>query len=299
MTKYEVWLEYVKDSRQNLKIRDATLHLKLLDNFLNSFGGKLLITLYGPWIEKIKLNCVGMKKQGHEFESFYSYGHVKCGPTKESAKNFRLSTCINKNGTITIPKYEYQYFEKGNYTFLTTGDLFLIVDNKKMYRRFSKLSSPIYEQTGNYVIPISWLFENNLVHKFGYLYGDTFKEGYSKKSYKLKTKLPKNFDMVKLRGCLNGNEPKYIVAKIANSDQEEYFEYLGFSSVKSILDTSKCSITTWQGLRKQANTNTKNIELGIIPTKKSILNYNGIDCLLFANKNLNLNMIRDYCSQYD
>ena len=291
-TKYDAWLEYIKSSRQSLKVNNATFHLKLLDNFLNVFGGKILMSLYGDWIEKVKLECVGIKKQHQDFESYYRYGHVNCGTTKETSYMFRLSTCLNKNGTITIPLYEYKHFKLGNFFLFTTGDLFLIVDIKKVYNKFKnedlRKVGPVFEQTGNYVIPISWLFENNFIDKFGFLSDNIITEGTLQTKYNLSTKkLPKNFTKIKLRGCLNGNEIKFILAKIANADQKEYFEYLIFTSVKAILKYAKtCNIKTWQGLRKQAKTNTKNLEDMIIPRKRSLVKYNGINCLLFYNSDI-------------
>ena len=304
MTKYDSWLKYSKSSRQSVKVYNKTKHLDLLNNITNGYCAKVIKSLFGNWIEKIKIDCTGAKITGKDFISYHKYGHLSCGQSKTTASHFRMSTCIDKSSnTVTIPMYEFKHFDSGNYIMFTTGDLFLIVDVKKIWKKYKtdlRKVGPIMENIGNYVIPISWLFSNNFVSHFGTATMDQFEEGTNKTVHNInKIKLPKNFENIKLDGCLDGCKEKFIVVKIANADNADYFEYKYYKSSRAIFnDIKKSNITTVQGIRKQAKTNTTNLKDMQYSIKPSIFNFNGVKCLIFDNReNLDIEKIRQYIIQ--
>jgi hypothetical protein len=243
--------------------------------------------LLGDNIYKLKPGLLE-KRISNMVVDHYDYGHIKV-----KDKSIRLSTCIDTvKGFIQYPIEEEQYFDKGDYLYLTSGDMFLLV----------KLSNlvPLHKTDKlNYLTMISSLFEANAVKSFGLIIDDKAWED-ATGIHQITKQLPELYMKANLRGCMSGKKPKYILARLENSASPDYFDYELWTGCRDIFFTYKTNLSCHKSLELQAKKNTEQINdrwvytnlvgkcPGIITVKKD-KHY-----MIFKWPN-NLEMIRKYC----
>jgi hypothetical protein len=288
---YSIWEKLVTKSHNDYKALSSIGNLAYLDTLINGNFGRLLCDIFNSKrIFKIKPNCVG-KKFVDGYHDYYEYGHIKI-----DNNSIRLSTCLDrKNGTVQYPIEEQQYFERGTFLFFTCGDLYLLVDVLKLkdqpidYRRETK--------NRNYEISISNLFLMGVVSKFGLIDGEEYEDIAG--LHKLQTVLPKRFLQRKLRGCITGRKPKYVLARIENTDVDSYFEYELRTTIKDVwLDYGrKNGLKSWNAISIQCKKNTEALFNDSALIKPAIIKKKeGVSFLIFDyTKCSDLERIRNHC----
>jgi len=285
------------------KALDRGQHLSFLNDNCNKYYAPLFCHLFGSNIKKIIPSHVKTIKGNKTIYENYVYGHLIVGNNP-----IRLSTNLDlKNNSIQFPIEEYSYFSYGKYLFFTCGDLYLIVSCSKLQDCIESKTIMI-EKTAlkNYEISIIDLFNNNIIENFGLLdINNLSVEKDDGTSAVLSNTLSQTFLNTKLRGCLIGQKPKYIVARIENSNSDLFFELFFFMNRKDIRkmifrNTIK-NIKTDQGIGLIIKYHTNNILSEIQEIRQSSLIKTGKNfsyAILNYNKVNNIHKIKQYCQKY-
>jgi len=295
---YNDWTNLVSISTCNKwKSSDRSNNLKFLEKHLNIYAPIITLINNGNVIRKIIPNIVETEK-----ENFFKYGHLEI-----NNKKIRLNSNLDINNSVQFPIEEVQHFLKGDEIFFTCGDLFLIVNCKKLYHLIKNNNIPINKtKLKNYEVFISDLFDNNLIDNFGYINMQTFEvESYWRNLTNTFTQLKFNYKTVAinplfhkytLRGCLSGLEPRYIAAAIEMSDSEMYFQFIKFMNRKNLVSYFKKPKTP-QGIGYLAKLHTENcLSERPVPIYKNLLKKNKKHWIILdLEKVSKLETVRKYC----
>jgi len=228
MLQYTDWESLTKLSICNKwKALERTLQLKYLNDSLNKYYGKLFVELHCSNPNEIR-KIIPTKVASHK-STDHIYGHITVG---KNVTPIRLSTCLDINNSIQFPIEEKQYFYRGNHIFFTCGDMFLMIDCRRLCHHLDNGNIPfIKTKLKNYEIFISDLFKlNDIVNYFGIIDFTNFDVILYSHSGQLKTnikniQLNPTFLKCSIRGCITAAKPKYVAARIENSDSITHFEY--------------------------------------------------------------------------
>jgi len=270
-------------------------NLKFLDNDLNY---KLLVSIIGGNIKKLKPTIMQHKVGNKIVQNNYEYGHIKIG-----WNSIRLSTCLDiKNNKISIPIEEAAQFIRGDLIFFTCGDLYLIIDCKKLYNKIESKSIIIEKnKLKNYDIFIPHLFDANIVSHYGLIDMNTLDVETNNTIINLSQVILPNFNNQKLKGCLTGLKPKYLLARIENSDSIDFFETISCATLNDVKNLF--SITgpkTVQGIGRKIKINTENILNEKIGNESSILKLGKDNSYIPINvqKIIDIERVQKYCQQF-
>ena len=294
------WLELkAKSVHSQWKSFDRKHNLKFLDDNLNKHYGELLVHLFGS-VTKIVPSFVKAKLGKSVVEDNYIYGHVLVGMKKEP---MRLSSCLSlKNNTVQFPVDEYPKLLKGKYFFFNCGDIYMVVDALKLHREMEG-SNIVASQTAfrNYEISITSLFDRDLVCHFGMIDVASMT---AEKENGSKVGLPRTlggiFLNTKLRGCMSGEKPKYILARIENSDSPSFLHLIYIMKRSDVRSLLKTNIKTDAGIGAYSKFHTDNImkEVPLI-NGKNLLRINKSESYVLVKNVEDIEMrLGTYCKKY-
>jgi len=235
---------------------------------------------------------------GYIVENNYWYGHLLI-----DGKAVRLSLCLDlTNQSVQFPIEEVERMERGDLIFFTCGDFFVLVNSPKL-REAIKKQSIIYRATNlaNYEVGLSELFSASLIENFGLIDMQALTVETATGIHSIaNVKAPRKFLATKLRGCLIGDKPKYLLSKVTMCDSANTFQRQYFVTQHSILDAlGNSSVTTKQGIGQCINFHSQNVmaEVPII-SNRNLIRANGALYLITRVTPEIMERITNYCIKY-